>query len=198
LAILWDDYSLLDCAALTRKVGSCQGKDGGFVTLLRADDTDLRMTYCAFVVCALLNNWSCIDLPRALSYIQRYRTYEGGYGQTPLCESLGGLMYCALASMHLVPAEHLCDFAGASTTHQVARDCAMVAAHAITTDATDADGGKTGWRLCGADEQTGGCVLWVLVRCRSCRMSLPFSIPCRAINSQHTQHACDSFPFFFS
>jgi hypothetical protein len=74
----------------------------------------------------------------------------------------------------------------------------MVAAHAITTDATDADGGETGWQLCGADEQTGGHVLWVLVRCRSRRMSLPFSIPCRAINSQHTQHARDSFPFFFS
>ncbi|KAH9959027.1 hypothetical protein BGW80DRAFT_1465044 [Lactifluus volemus] len=59
-------------------------------------------------VCALLDNWSCIDLPRALSYIQRYRTYEGGYGQTPLCESLGGPTYCALASMHLVPAEHPC------------------------------------------------------------------------------------------
>jgi len=31
------------------------------------------MTYCAFVICALLGDWSCIDLPRALSYIQRCR-----------------------------------------------------------------------------------------------------------------------------
>jgi geranylgeranyl transferase type-1 subunit beta len=38
-----------------------------------ADDADLRMTYCAFVVCALLGDWSCIDLPRALSYIHRCR-----------------------------------------------------------------------------------------------------------------------------
>jgi hypothetical protein len=53
-------------------------------------------------------------------------------------------------------------FAGASTTHLVARDRAMVAAHAITTDAEDADGGETGWRLCGADEQTGRRVLWDL------------------------------------
>jgi hypothetical protein len=29
LAILWDDYSLLDRASLARKVGSCQGKDRG-------------------------------------------------------------------------------------------------------------------------------------------------------------------------
>jgi geranylgeranyl transferase type-1 subunit beta len=94
-----------------------------------ADDADLRMTYCAFVVCALLGDWSCIDLPRALSYIHRCRvrvpffplhfapflllcmksqTYEGGYGQTPQGESLGGPTYCALAALHLVPADHVC------------------------------------------------------------------------------------------
>jgi hypothetical protein len=44
-----------------------------FVTMPGADDADLRMTYCAFVVCALLGDWSCIDLPRALSYIHRCR-----------------------------------------------------------------------------------------------------------------------------
>jgi hypothetical protein len=54
-------------------VGLCQVADGGFATMPGADDADLRMTYCAFVVCALLDNWSCIDLPRALSYIHRCR-----------------------------------------------------------------------------------------------------------------------------
>jgi hypothetical protein len=44
-----------------------------FATMPGAGDADLRMTYCAFVVCTLLNDWSCIDLPRALSYIQRCR-----------------------------------------------------------------------------------------------------------------------------
>jgi len=38
-----------------------------------AGDADLRMSYCAFAICALLVDWSCIDLPRALSYIQRCR-----------------------------------------------------------------------------------------------------------------------------
>jgi hypothetical protein len=44
-----------------------------FMTMPGADDADLRMMYCAFVVCALLGDWSCIDLPRALSYIHRCR-----------------------------------------------------------------------------------------------------------------------------
>lgn len=95
-----------------------------FATTPGAGDTDLRMTYCAFVVCALLDDWSCIDLARALSYIHRCRvrtpiplpilcadarqSYEGGYGQTPHGESLGGPTYCALAALHLVPADHAC------------------------------------------------------------------------------------------
>lgn len=98
LAVLRDDYALLDRAALKRMVGACQDADGGcvlfayyllsstwielcygpglasrFATMPGVDDADLRMTYCAFVVCALLGDWSCIDLPRALSYIHRCR-----------------------------------------------------------------------------------------------------------------------------
>lgn len=107
LAVLRDDYASLDRRALARMVGACQVADGGFATMPGADDADLRMTYCAFVVCALLDDWSCIDLPRALSYIHRCRTYEGGYGQTPNGESLGGPTYCALAALHLAPAQHL-------------------------------------------------------------------------------------------
>ncbi|KAH9983703.1 terpenoid cyclases/protein prenyltransferase alpha-alpha toroid [Russula compacta] len=108
LAVLRDDYALLDRAALARMVGACQDAEGGFATMAGAGDADLRMTYCAFVVCALLGDWSCIDLPRALSYIQRCRTYEGGYGQKPQGESLGGPTYCALAALHFVPADHAC------------------------------------------------------------------------------------------
>ncbi|KAH9962332.1 armadillo-type protein [Russula compacta] len=44
----------------------------------------------------------------ALSYIHRCRTYEGGYGQTLQRESFDGPTYCALASLHLVPADHVC------------------------------------------------------------------------------------------
>jgi len=99
-----------------------------FVTMPGADDADLRMTYCAFVVCALLGDWSCIDLHYPTSTVvvcvspirhpppllcMRSQTYEGGYGQTPQGESLGGPTYGALAALHLVPADHVC----ASQTH---------------------------------------------------------------------------------
>lgn len=110
LAVLRDDYALLDRAALKRMVGACQDADGGyvffsssimttsilvddgwsmaclrarFVTMPGAGDADLRMTYCAFAVCALLGDWSCIDLPRALSYIQRCRVRVSYLSPTP-------------------------------------------------------------------------------------------------------------------
>ena len=92
LAVLRDDYTSLDRPALARMVGACQVSSGGsvhriaifvhrrkfdtndrFGTMPGVDDADLRMTYCAFVVCALLDDWSCIDLPRAISYIHRCR-----------------------------------------------------------------------------------------------------------------------------
>ncbi|KAF8267633.1 terpenoid cyclases/Protein prenyltransferase [Lactarius quietus] len=106
LAVLRDDYTSLDRRALARMVGACQVADGGFATMPGADDADLRMTYCAFVICTLLDDWSIIDLSQALTYIHRCRTYEGGYGQTPHGESLGGPTYCALAALHLVPPSH--------------------------------------------------------------------------------------------
>jgi prenyltransferase beta subunit len=44
----------------------------------------------------------------SLLLCMKSQTYEGGYGQTPQGESLGGPTYCAVASLHLVPADHVC------------------------------------------------------------------------------------------
>src|SRR5712671_2506090 len=81
LAILRDDYAPLDRAALARLVGACQYADGGcenthllllhrvtrrdlrtphpprFATIPGAGDADLRMSYCALAICALLPDW---------------------------------------------------------------------------------------------------------------------------------------------
>ncbi|KAI0060411.1 terpenoid cyclases/Protein prenyltransferase [Artomyces pyxidatus] len=103
LAILRDDFTKLDRKGLLQFLRSCQGADGSFSTIPGAGDGDLRMTYCAFAISALLNDWSGIDAPRAFAYLRRCRTYEGGYGQSPTCEAIGGPTYCALASVYLAP-----------------------------------------------------------------------------------------------
>ena len=65
-------------------------------------DADLRMLYCACVICALLDDWSCIDASAAVQFVRNCRTFEGGYGQTPGGEALGGTSYCAIAALSLL------------------------------------------------------------------------------------------------
>ncbi|KAM5540861.1 hypothetical protein V8D89_005505 [Ganoderma adspersum] len=103
LSMLRDDFSKLDRPGLLRLVRSCQQEDGSFTALPNGGESDLRMTYCAFVISSLLDDWSGMDLDRALAYIHKCYSYEGGYGQAPFGEALGGTTYCAIASLHLAP-----------------------------------------------------------------------------------------------
>ncbi|KAF8600240.1 terpenoid cyclases/Protein prenyltransferase [Ceratobasidium sp. AG-I] len=103
LAILRDDFSQLDRAGLRKFVGSCQNPDGSFSATVNGDEGDLRVLYTAFVICFLLDDWEPINIPAAVDYIRRCRTYEGGYGQSPDQEAHGGPTYCAIAAMSLCP-----------------------------------------------------------------------------------------------
>jgi len=103
LAILSDDFSRLDIEGLREFLGGVQQPDGSFYTVPNFGESDLRSTYSVFVLCSLLNCWDAIDADRALSFIQRCRTYEGGYGQRPHSEAQGGMTFCALASLSLCP-----------------------------------------------------------------------------------------------
>ncbi|KAI0049451.1 terpenoid cyclases/Protein prenyltransferase [Auriscalpium vulgare] len=103
LAILRDDFARLDRPGLLKFIRSCQDIDGSFSTTPGASDGDLRLTYCAFAISSLLQDWSGINVDNAFAYVKNCRTYEGGYGQTPFGEAIGGPTYCALASLHLAP-----------------------------------------------------------------------------------------------
>ncbi|CUA67607.1 geranylgeranyl transferase type-1 subunit beta [Rhizoctonia solani] len=103
LAILRDDFSKLDRPALLQLVASRQNVDGSFSAVPHDTVGDLRALYTAFVICYLLDDWTRIDVPGALSFINRCRSYEGGYGQSPDQEAHGGTTYCALASLYLCP-----------------------------------------------------------------------------------------------
>ncbi|TFK93292.1 terpenoid cyclases/Protein prenyltransferase [Polyporus arcularius HHB13444] len=103
LAILRDDFSQLDRPGILRFLGACQREDGSFSALPNGGESDLRMLYCAFAISDFLDDWSGIDVDAAIAYIQRCYSYEGGYGQTPSGEALGGTSYCAIASLQLAP-----------------------------------------------------------------------------------------------
>ncbi|KIK69924.1 hypothetical protein GYMLUDRAFT_34327 [Collybiopsis luxurians FD-317 M1] len=103
LAILRDDFSRLDKQGIPLLLKACQREDGSFSTVPGSGETDLRTLYCAFVISHLLNDWSGINVERALAFIASCRSYEGGYGQSTYCEANGGTTYIAMAAIHLAP-----------------------------------------------------------------------------------------------
>ncbi|KAF8515289.1 terpenoid cyclases/protein prenyltransferase alpha-alpha toroid [Gautieria morchelliformis] len=105
LSILRDDFSQLDRSGLISFLKSTQHTDGSFSPLpigTVSSESDLRLTFCTFAICSMLDDWSAIDVDKAVEFIKRCRTYEGGYGESPGREAHGGTTYCALASLRLL------------------------------------------------------------------------------------------------
>ncbi|GAA6063144.1 hypothetical protein JCM10212_001192 [Sporobolomyces blumeae] len=102
LALLDDDLSRLNRAGLARFVGECQCDDGSFSLFPGSfEPGDPRSTYSAFAVVSMLDDWSHIDVDRALDFLNSCRRYEGGFAQRPGAEANAGPTYCAVASFHL-------------------------------------------------------------------------------------------------
>ncbi|KAJ7062324.1 terpenoid cyclases/protein prenyltransferase alpha-alpha toroid [Mycena amicta] len=116
LAALRDDFTRLNPAGVLAFLRACQKPDGSFASTppsgtttsntYTSADGDMRNIYCAFCICSLLgeSGWRAIDVERAVGFIGRCRTYEGGYGQLPGCEAQGGTTYLALACLRMAPA----------------------------------------------------------------------------------------------
>ncbi|KAF8895223.1 terpenoid cyclases/protein prenyltransferase alpha-alpha toroid [Infundibulicybe gibba] len=103
LSMLRDDFARLERPGIPALLRACQREDGSFTTVPGSAESDLRTLYCAFAISNMLNDWSGVDINRAVSFIKSCRTYEGGYGQSPHCEAQGGTTYTAIASLHLLP-----------------------------------------------------------------------------------------------
>ena len=90
LAILRDDFTRLDRQGLVMFLESARKRMDGSLLLLskfaglieceaslqvqwRVQDTDLRLTYCAFVISALLNDLSGVDVEKSLEIVRRFR-----------------------------------------------------------------------------------------------------------------------------
>ena len=89
LAILRDDFTRLDRRGLVTFLRSSQREDGrsvlgpfevglanqvkSFTSDPTGGDTDLRLTYCAFVICTLLNDWSGLNVEKALEFVKGCR-----------------------------------------------------------------------------------------------------------------------------
>ncbi|KAN0062761.1 geranylgeranyl transferase type-1 subunit beta [Thecaphora frezii] len=101
LAILRDNFQRLDRAALLHHLRSCQQPDGSFAPSIGHREYDCRFVFCAFAVCWMLDDWSAIDVERAIDFLRRSRCWDGSFGQVETQEGHGGSTYCAVAALAL-------------------------------------------------------------------------------------------------
>lgn len=102
LKIMGDDFTRIDCKRISRTMKYLQQPDGSFTSLHTGAETDLRFVYCAAAICFMLNDWSGMNVDKALSYIMDCQSYDAGFGLTPGAESHGGATYCAIAALKLM------------------------------------------------------------------------------------------------
>ncbi|XP_074649953.1 geranylgeranyl transferase type-1 subunit beta-like [Tubulanus polymorphus] len=102
LIILGDDLSRVNKPAIIQGVRSLQMSDGSFSSTMDGSETDMRFIYCAACVCYMLNDWSAIEIDKAVEYIKHSQGYEGGLGQGAGQESHGGSTFCGIASLVLM------------------------------------------------------------------------------------------------
>jgi geranylgeranyl transferase type-1 subunit beta len=101
LAILGDDFTRLDVAAIRAHLRTLQQPDGSFAPSLGQAEYDCRFVYCAFAVCHMLDAWQAIDVDNAVRFLLASRSYDGAFGQAATQESHGGSTYCAVAALAL-------------------------------------------------------------------------------------------------
>ncbi|GFN73747.1 geranylgeranyl transferase type-1 subunit beta-like [Plakobranchus ocellatus] len=107
LLILGDDLSRVHKKAVLQGVKSLQQPNGSFVSVLEGSEYDMRFVYCASCICYMLNDWSGMDVDKAVSYIVQSLSYEGAFGQRPYNEAHGGSTFCAVGSLILMDRLHV-------------------------------------------------------------------------------------------
>mmetsp|Transcript_27814 Transcript_27814/g.42789 ORF Transcript_27814/g.42789 Transcript_27814/m.42789 type:complete len:222 (+) Transcript_27814:490-1155(+) len=62
----------------------------------------MRFLYCACAISYMLKDWSGLNLPAAIEYIEQCRSYDGSISLIPGQEGHGGCTFCAIASIELM------------------------------------------------------------------------------------------------
>eukprot|EP00761_Pharyngomonas_kirbyi_P001128 gb/GECH01001129.1/.p1 GENE.gb/GECH01001129.1/~~gb/GECH01001129.1/.p1 ORF type:complete len:359 (+),score=85.00 gb/GECH01001129.1/:1-1077(+) len=102
LKMLGDDFSRVDKKAILETLGELQNANGSFKATAVGSENDMRFTYCAMVICYLLDDFSTIDVDRAIEYIFNSQSYDSAFAQEPGQEGHGGSTFCAVASLSLL------------------------------------------------------------------------------------------------
>jgi geranylgeranyl transferase type-1 subunit beta len=147
LQALGDDLSRIDRFGIVAALATLQLDDGCFACVAGDDsEHDMRFLYCACAISYMLDDWSGVDIPRAVQYIQNCKAYDGAIATVSNQEGHGGSTYCAVASLVLMDqVEEVLSGIGST-------DCYSSSSSGNTTD--DTVGSPSCWK----DELIHWCV----------------------------------------
>uniref|UniRef100_M4BL60 Geranylgeranyl transferase type-1 subunit beta n=2 Tax=Hyaloperonospora arabidopsidis (strain Emoy2) TaxID=559515 RepID=M4BL60_HYAAE len=102
LRTLGDDLHRVDKTAIVRALTSLQDDTTGcFSSVNEGSEQDMRFVYCACAISYILDDWSGIDVPAMVRFINSCLSYDGGIGLCAGAESHGGAVFTAIASLTL-------------------------------------------------------------------------------------------------
>lgn len=102
LILLEDDLSRVDKEAIIAGMKRLQRPDGSFSPCYGSLEADLRFVYSACAVSHILNDFSGIDISKAVDYVKSCTTFDKAFGQRACQEAHGGSTFCAVASLSLM------------------------------------------------------------------------------------------------
>jgi geranylgeranyl transferase type-1 subunit beta len=106
LLMCGDDFSRVNKKSIIKAISNLQKSNGSFSCLYGDSESDMRFVYCAAAICYMLNDFSGIDIDKAVKYILSSQSYDSAIGQGPGNESHGGSTYCAVAALELMGRLH--------------------------------------------------------------------------------------------
>lgn len=101
LATCGDDFSRVNRKAIIRGIPK-QHADGSFSPVVVPSESDMRFLYTACAVSFMLDDFSAIDVDKAVAYVKASQSWDYGIGQGPLQESHAGSTFCAIGTMRLL------------------------------------------------------------------------------------------------
>jgi geranylgeranyl transferase type-1 subunit beta len=101
LAALGDDLSRFDRSAI-QSLKKLQLDDGSFQCIHFGSENDMRFLFCACAISHMLNDWSGVDVDKAVDFIRSCRSYDGAISLLPGQEGHGGSTFCAVSALTLM------------------------------------------------------------------------------------------------
>ena len=82
-------------------IANLQDKETGTFAGDGWGECDTRFIYCAFNALSLLGMLDLIDVNKAVTYIQKCRNFDGGFGVSPGSESHSGQIFACLGALSI-------------------------------------------------------------------------------------------------